>query len=175
CDEHLCESCKKYHKSQKQTRSHQINPTSSRLYCENCNALGNQVMATSFCIDCEDCELICQSCVKHHLSMKQSRNHNISDDLLAFAIKTFKKNRTEELITEQEPDGCCPGKPYVTETATMSNHLIVKWEEAILCENETYQVMFKEGTTGKWKSCRSNTIKAFMKMEGLQPQTPYVF
>lgn len=87
CDEHLCESCKKYHKSQKQTRSHQINPTSSRLYCENCNALGNQVMATSFCIDCEDCELICQSCVKHHLSMKQSRNHNISDDLLAFAIK----------------------------------------------------------------------------------------
>ncbi|XP_071169828.1 uncharacterized protein [Mytilus edulis] len=175
CDEHLCESCKKYHQSQKQTRSHQINPTSGRPFCEGCSALGNQVMATSFCKDCDEPELICRSCVKHHLSMKQSRNHTISDDLLAFAIQTFKKNRPEEVITEQEPDGCCPGKPYVTETATMSNHLIVKWEDATLGENETYQVMFREGITGKWKLCRSNTVKAYMKMEGLQPQTPYVF
>lgn len=57
----------------------------------------------------------------------------------------------------------------------MSNHLIVKWEDATLGENETYQVMFREGITGKWKLCRSNTVKAYMKMEGLQPQTPYVF
>lgn len=57
----------------------------------------------------------------------------------------------------------------------MSNNLIVKWDDAKLCENEAYQVMFKETTTGKWKSSRSNTVKAFMKMEGLQPQTTYVF
>lgn len=107
--------------------------------------------------------------------MKQSRNHKISDDLFAYAIKTFKKNKLEELITEKETDEFCPGKPYVTETATMSNHLIVKWEDTELGENEAYKVMYKEESTGKWKSCRSNTVKALMKMEGLQPQTPYVF
>lgn len=87
CDEHLCQSCKRYHQSQKQTRSHQLNPISRHSYCEGCNALGTQVMATSFCLDCDEPELICQSCVKHHLSMKQSRNHNISDDLFAYSIK----------------------------------------------------------------------------------------
>lgn len=63
----------------------------------------------------------------------------------------------------------------MTETATMSNHLIVKWEDTKLGENEAFKVMFKEGSTGKWKTCRSNTVKNLMKMEGLQPQTPYVF
>lgn len=57
----------------------------------------------------------------------------------------------------------------------MSNHLIVKWEDTELGENEAYKVMFKEESIGKWKSCRSNTVKALMKMEGLQPQTTYVF
>lgn len=87
CSEQLCESCMKYHQSQKQTKNHQITPISNQSYCESCIAIGDQVTATSFCLDCDEPELICQPCVKHHLSMKQSRNHYISDDLFAYAIK----------------------------------------------------------------------------------------
>ncbi|VDI64633.1 Hypothetical predicted protein [Mytilus galloprovincialis] len=174
CAEHLCEDCMKYHRSQKQTRSHKIHPIPSQPLCESCYAMGDQVVATSFCLDCDEPELICQSCVKHHLSMKQSRTHKISEDLFAYTIRTFKNNSLKELNEDKENDGC-PGKPYVTETVTMSNHLLVKWEETELGENEAYQIMFKEGTTGIWKSCMSNTVKSSMKMEGLQPQTAYVF
>ncbi|CAG2227309.1 unnamed protein product [Mytilus edulis] len=171
------------------------------LPCEPCLNQDMKRPATSYCINCD--EKYCENCTKRHKAQRRTNDHDVvdlsilnstkmcdiciySDEKILhgscvwnvvsnFAKVDFQENRSEEMSLEKDDGEQCPGKPYVTETTTMSTNLIVKWDDAKLCENEAYQVMFKETTTGKWKSTRSNTVKAFMKMEGLQPQTPYVF
>ena len=84
CKEYLCDNCMKYHRAQKQNRSHQINSISEKLLCESCQAIEEINSATSFCIDC--LELFCQSCAKRHLSMKNTKSHHISVNLHEFAF-----------------------------------------------------------------------------------------
>ena len=86
CEEYFCDSCIKYHRAQKQNRSHQINSISEKLLCESCQAIGEINSATSCCLDCEEPELFCQSCAKRHLSVKNTKHHHISDNLHEFAF-----------------------------------------------------------------------------------------
>jgi hypothetical protein len=57
----------------------------------------------------------------------------------------------------------------------MSNNLILKWEGVELCENDAYQMMYKEGQSGMWVYCKSNIVTTTYKIEGLHAETSYVF
>ena len=106
----------KYHRAQKQNRSHQFNPISEKLLCESCQAIEETNSATSFCLDCEEPELFCQSCAKRHLLMKYTKHHHISDNLNEFAFMTIKKTFEKCPVTikvnplQQESENQIPGQ-----------------------------------------------------------------
>lgn len=81
CDENLCEECKKFHMFQQQNKSHKIRSLVQQLFCETCSAQGSDIIAVSYCLDCKEPELYCESCAEQHTSMKMSRSHKMSTDL----------------------------------------------------------------------------------------------
>ncbi|XP_071121936.1 uncharacterized protein [Mytilus edulis] len=81
CAENLCNECTNTHTSQKLTRNHKIIPFQYvDRKCEICES----AVATSFCKDCDDPDLLCELCAEDHTSMKQNRGHKVSSDMTAF-------------------------------------------------------------------------------------------
>lgn len=52
--------------------------------CEPCSSENLQVQATHFCKTCEDPELLCDTCAKHHAKQKAYKHHEFSNDIGEF-------------------------------------------------------------------------------------------
>lgn len=57
------------------------------MVCEPCFAEDLQVQATQFCKTCDDPEPLCETCAKHHLRQKISRNHELCGNIREFRFK----------------------------------------------------------------------------------------
>ncbi|CAC5425890.1 unnamed protein product [Mytilus coruscus] len=95
CEEYLCLECKEFHLSQKRNKKHAIKPLFTPIFCATCRSGGHDVVATSYCKDCDDPEPFCFTCADQHTAMKISRNHQLSSEL-ELLIKLKEQSQTED-------------------------------------------------------------------------------
>lgn len=55
-----------------------------RLLCEPCSTDNVQIEATRFCKTCDDPEPVCETCAKHHLRQKLSKDHEMCININEF-------------------------------------------------------------------------------------------
>uniref|UniRef100_A0A8W8JDE2 B box-type domain-containing protein n=1 Tax=Magallana gigas TaxID=29159 RepID=A0A8W8JDE2_MAGGI len=86
----LCEFCAKHHTKQKPFKDHKLSndigdflksekKIDERKLCEHCFSENKHVQATHFCRTCDDPELLCETCAKHHTKQKQFKDHELSN------------------------------------------------------------------------------------------------
>lgn len=82
CEEFLCTTCAKIHKTQKATRDHKLMDVADIpvILCEPCTEKGNNVPADQKCTECE--EAMCVSCIDQHKSQKATKRHHFEKILL---------------------------------------------------------------------------------------------
>lgn len=52
-----------------------------RSLCEPCFSENQHVQATHFCKTCDEPELLCDTCAKHHTKQKPFKDHKLSKDI----------------------------------------------------------------------------------------------
>lgn len=62
------------------------NGIDERMLCEPCFSENQQVEAAHFCKTCDDPELLCETCAKHHTKQKPFKDHELS-----YVIGDFQK------------------------------------------------------------------------------------
>eukprot|EP00105_Crassostrea_gigas_P040346 XP_019924494.1 PREDICTED: major surface trophozoite antigen 11-like [Crassostrea gigas] len=125
----LCETCAKHHLKQKLTKDHEMcrdieefrkmkqkacDNVSKRLLCEPCSTDNVQVEATHFCKTCDDPDPLCETCAKHHLKQKLSKDHKISADIKDF--RYIEQNSCENISTKLLCEPCSTDDLHVEAT-----------------------------------------------------------
>ena len=62
------------------------NKAEGRVLCIPCCRETIEADATKYCITCKDPEPLCDFCAQHHTRRKESKDHEISDDLQQLAV-----------------------------------------------------------------------------------------
>ncbi|XP_045203650.2 uncharacterized protein LOC123556762 [Mercenaria mercenaria] len=90
CEEYLCETCTKSHRTRKATKTHdpvpvlllqqdaedeETNVNQDRKLCFSCLIIDINKAAKSFCVECE--ELLCAECTNQHRSKKLTKLHTL--------------------------------------------------------------------------------------------------
>lgn len=82
---------------------------STQLLCTLCSTVDEHVEATHFCKTCEDPDLLCGTCAKHHQNQTLSKNHEMCADIKQFPNKERKEwylaiiFNTKHLLSKLDP------------------------------------------------------------------------
>ena len=63
--------------------------SAKQILCEQCLLDDTKTEATRFCRSCQDPEPMCEICAKQHIRQKDSRDHEICQDLQMMSKKTY--------------------------------------------------------------------------------------
>lgn len=68
------------------------------MLCEPCITENQLIQATHFCRTCNDPELLCESCAKHHTKQKPFKGHQLSKDIGDFRKRYLAKSVTKQIL-----------------------------------------------------------------------------
>ncbi|XP_053391493.1 uncharacterized protein LOC128554263 [Mercenaria mercenaria] len=188
CEEFLCEECKKRHKGTKMSRNHtlvrkeegQLKTTETDvLLCGPCRYLDKSKKANAFCKQCH--ELLCILCCKQHKALKQTRDHQISEELSKY-MSTEEQTliSDKDILPEIPPEPVpvekqdVPGKPNCTDA--MADSVTLTWDmPKDYGEHDYFQISFKEVDKTKWAFFPKECERANAVVNSLKPDTKYIF